>query len=151
MLVKGARPTCEYTETIFHPYFTRNKNKHNMPTKKTEKKALVKSDAKLVFPEPAVNTLKSVDDLHLFKCPNCGGVHFRHAGYLEVQMPYINTVDPQLKVEMHSEQVKVCVACKHCHIIRDAKIWDVTKYIDLAAWEKTEKEAHKATGPGGQC
>lgn len=31
------------------------------------------------------------------------------------------------------------------------QMYDVTDQIDLKAWEKTEKEAQAATGPGGQC
>jgi hypothetical protein len=28
---------------------------------------------------------------------------------------------------------------------------DITKLIDLKAWEKAEKDLHTSTGPGGQC
>lgn len=29
--------------------------------------------------------------------------------------------------------------------------YDVTDKIDMDAWDKAERELHRATGPGGQC
>jgi len=52
---------------------------------------------------------------------------------------------------MSPQQVMVCVKCKHSYIWVSEQMYDVTEHVDLNAWEKTEKEAHKATGPGGQC
>lgn len=45
----------------------------------------------------------------------------------------------------------ICVSCKRAFVWLNEQMYDVTDQVDLAAWEKTEKEAHKATGPGGQC
>lgn len=88
--------------------------------------------------------------LQLFKCPNCGGLHFRHAGYV---LPITPKIEEQVvKGELFTCCVYLCVKCKHSIVYgKDEKIHDITEYIDLNAWEKTEKEAHKATGPGGQC
>lgn len=89
-------------------------------------------------------------DIFLFKCTNCEATHFRHAGYMESMIPYIDPKEGP-KVSVDSKAVKVCVNCKHSFILHDQKFVDVTEKIDLKAWEKTEKEAYKATGPGGEC
>lgn len=117
--------------------------------KKKEEKKEVSKAVPVQFPISPAKVLDTPEELYLFTCPNCGGVHFRHAGYLEVQMPLLEPSGP--KVLMDSKPVKLCVKCKHAYISHEFKTWDVTKHIDLEAWEKTEVEAHKATGPGGQC
>lgn len=115
-----------------------------------EDKKEVAKQTKQLTPIP-VKVLEDSDDLRLFACPNCGKVHFRHAGYLEPQTVYANPDKDELKVMTDSKPVKLCVNCKHAYINVESITYDVTKFIDLNAWEKTEKEAHKATGPGGQC
>lgn len=90
------------------------------------------------------------DSLMLFKCTECEGMHFRHAGYMEAIIPYVNaSVEPSITCDSH--QVKICVNCKQCFIWVNGQAYDVTDQIDLKAWEKTEKEADKCTGPGGEC
>lgn len=89
-------------------------------------------------------------DIFVIKCPKCSGVHFRHAGYIEASIPFVSPKSGE-SLAVDSLPVKICVSCKSAHVIHQDKIIDVTKHIDLNAWEKTEKEAHKATGPGGQC
>lgn len=89
------------------------------------------------------------DMLQLFKCPNDGHMHFRHAGYVMPMMPF--TAKQENKVDVQALQVMVCVKCKHSYIAYDGKLHEVTALIDLNAWEKLEIEAHKATGPGGNC
>lgn len=93
--------------------------------------------------------LESIGDLFLFQCP-CGSVHFRHAGYVEGMMPYMRG-DVSKHVATDSHSVKICVKCKHAYIWINDQVYDITKFIDLEAWEKFEKVAHKATGPGGEC
>lgn len=90
------------------------------------------------------------DDLFMFKCAKCGHSHFRHAGYMQTFLPYLR---PGGKKEMvqESRQVMICVKCKSAYIWVSEQMYDVTDKVDLQAWEETEKEAHKATGPGGQC
>lgn len=87
----------------------------------------------------------------LHKCGNCGGIHFRHAGYVQVLLPFIRPGADGKRVEMHSEQVKLCVNCKHAFIWVSGQVYDVSEQIDVAAWERTEREAQRTTGPGGQC
>lgn len=92
------------------------------------------------------------DTFFMLECPGCKGVHFRHAGYVSQLVPIIEAGrGPMLPDQQHA--VNVCVACKRC-FVRDrvaAKTYDITDRIDLQAWDKTEREMHKATGPGGQC
>ena len=88
-------------------------------------------------------------DLFMVQC-ECGGVHFRHAGYIEMAMPYI-LADKTKKVTKDSYQVQVCVKCRKSYVWYDSQLYDVSDLVDLNAWEKAEKELHKATGPGGQC
>ena len=80
----------------------------------------------------------------------CGNTHFRHAGYIEIAIPFVEA-GGERKVTVSSQDVKVCTKCKKCYIWMDRQLYDVTDQIDLEAWEKTEVELHKATGPGGQC
>lgn len=96
-------------------------------------------------------TAKEVDDTKLFlmKC-TCGKEHFRHAGYMRVMMPYIESGGEQ-KMVNEPYQVMVCVACKRSTIWVNGQLYDVTDRIDLKAWEKLEVETQKATGPGGEC
>jgi len=89
-------------------------------------------------------------DIFVVKCPHCSGIHFRHAGYIEATIPFVSPKQGN-SLACDSLPVKLCVKCKHSMVIHSDKIIDVTEHIDLNAWEKTEKEAHKATGPGGQC
>jgi hypothetical protein len=89
------------------------------------------------------------NDLFLFKC-ECGGMHFRHAGYVEMMMPYIKA-NKEKNVTTDSYPVKVCVKCRKSYVWADSQMYEVTDQIDLEAWEKFEKEAHKATGAGGNC
>lgn len=97
------------------------------------------------------------ENLFLFKCPTkhedgkvCGHVHYRHAGYVKVMLPYLKPGNvKEMIVDNHS--VMVCVLCKHCYVWAGGQMYDVTKHIDLTAWEKLEKEMYRATGPGGDC
>ena len=94
--------------------------------------------------------LIDADQLYLFKCPGCDGVHFRHAGYLEALMPFVRS-DGDKKVEKDSYPVQVCTQCRQCYIWLNEQMYDVTELIDLEAWIKLEREMHEATGPGGEC
>lgn len=96
-----------------------------------------------------VTPKKPNEDVFFFKC-KCGGIHLRHAGYAKVMVPFIKAGGKK-EVAMQEERVMVCVACKKCYIWNGEQMYDVTDKIDLKAWEKTEREAHKATGPGGDC
>lgn len=88
--------------------------------------------------------------LFLLHCPNCDSIHFRHAGYVEVVVPYTEK-ENEVKTITASQPVKMCVECKHSFFQNDGRLYDVTNKIDLNAWETTEKMMHKVTGPGGQC
>lgn len=89
-------------------------------------------------------------DVFVIKCPSCGGIHFRHAGYIELVVPFVDAANGA-KVSDDSAPVKLCVKCKHSHIMHRGKIIDVTESIDLSAWETTEEEIHAIVGPGGNC
>jgi len=91
----------------------------------------------------------SPETLFFFTC-KCGGIHHRHAGYVSVLLPFFRPPDEK-RVNKDDRQVMVCVKCKKSYIWNNEQMYDVTDRIDLQAWEKTEKEAYKATGPGGQC
>lgn len=80
----------------------------------------------------------------------CNGVHFRHAGYIHTMLPFMRS-NQEKKVELQQYQVMVCVKCRASYVWVYDQLYDVSEHIDLEAWEKLEKEAHKATGPGGQC
>ena len=87
----------------------------------------------------------------ILKCPKCDNIHFRHAGYVETVLPYVEA-GGQSRVVNESHAVKVCTKCKHSYVsIGQEHMYDITSKIDLEAWEKAEKELHKATGHGGQC
>jgi len=90
------------------------------------------------------------DDLFIWKCPECSNIHFRHAGYVEMLLPYI-TGQKEKKVQADSYQVKICTKCKSCYVYMDSQMYDVTHLIDVKAWEETEKLCQKTTGPGGEC
>lgn len=90
------------------------------------------------------------ENVFFYACQKCGGKHFRHAGYMEVMLPFMRSGNEK-RVSMDSVPVKICVACKSAFVWFNEQAYDVTAQIDLTAWEKTEKEAHRATGPGGQC
>lgn len=99
-------------------------------------------------------------DLFLFKCPHvtktngkeekCGGIHYRHAGYVQVLLPYIEP--PQAKkMVRENNNVMVCVKCRRSYVWCSSQMYDVTDQIDLKAWEKMEIDIHDAIGPGGNC
>lgn len=89
-------------------------------------------------------------DVFFFKCPKCESIHFRHAGYVKNMMPYLKH-GGEKKVSVENLQVMVCVKCKGCYVWLFDQMYDVTDNIDLQAWERLEIEAHRATGPGGDC
>lgn len=102
------------------------------------------------------------DELILFKCiketgtgPNkkkCGNLHFRHAGYIELLVPFmLGGKKKKHEIQKQSLIVQVCTKCKACYIWHDNQMYDMTDKIDLEAWEKAEIELNKATGPGGEC
>lgn len=119
-----------------------------MPDKKNELISLGKDDDFSDKVKP--KKIKDISELFLFACPECENPHFRHAGYLETLLPYIRS-DKEKKVDKYDQQVMVCTKCKACYVWVNEQMYDVTEIIDLEAWEKTEKDLHKATGPGGQC
>lgn len=95
-------------------------------------------------------TAKPTDDsVFLFAC-TCGHKHFRHAGYMQVMAPFMRP-GGEKRMAMESQQVMVCVSCKKSFVWINEQMYDVTDQVDLEAWEKLEKEAQKATGPGGEC
>lgn len=89
----------------------------------------------------------NVKELQLFKCPNCGKTHFRHAGYVIPMLPYEDEGKP--KVSVSSVPVYLCVSCKHSYVNIKEFFHDVTEQVNFDAWEKSEKVAAKAVGPGG--
>jgi hypothetical protein len=68
-----------------------------------------------------------------------------------VNRPMATESGGEKKMTCEPHQVMVCVKCKKSTLWVNGQMYDVTERIDLKAWEKTEKEAHAATGPGGQC
>jgi hypothetical protein len=122
--------------------------------KSTAKKAPIKTEsAKELLADLvqmcAVKTLEDAD-AYFFRCPSCKGLHFRHAGYLQTLFPYASPKEG-MGVASDSKHVMVCVKCKSSYVAMDGKIINVTKHIDLEAWEEFEVEAERATGPGGEC
>ena len=98
-------------------------------------------------------TPKKITDpksMFMVQCPKCEGVHFRHAGYVQMAMPYI-TASKEKKVAQDSHQVMVCVKCREAYVWYDSQLYNITDLIDLEAWEKAEKELYDCTGPGGEC
>ncbi len=117
-----------------------------------EEEGIVKAGQEFPAHSPQEKFTKKLADADIFviKCPKCGAVHFRHAGYIEASIPFVSPKSGE-SLAVDSLPVKICVKCKSAHVIHGDKIIDVTEHIDLDAWEKAEKEAHLATGPGGQC
>jgi hypothetical protein len=103
------------------------------------------------FSEKAkAKVVEKADELYLFRCPECKNVHFRHAGYLEMLLPFIRA-DKKEGVDAQSYSVKICTNCRHSYIWYNEQMYDVTKLIDVEAWARTERELQLATGPGGDC
>jgi len=95
-------------------------------------------------------TPKPIDEkVFIFSCV-CGKSHFRHAGYIKTLLPYLKPGGAKSMVT-ENQSVMVCVACRKSYVWFDEQMYDVSDKIDLEAWEKAEKELHRATGPGGQC
>lgn len=79
----------------------------------------------------------------------CRGTHFRHAGYLQHLVPF--AAADGAKVAADPVQVMLCIKCKTAYSWIGGQVYDVSKHVDLQAWDRTEKDAYRATGPGGQC
>ena len=103
-----------------------------------------------------VQKLENLDDMFIFVCPGkyrrkmCGNSHFRHAGYMQFLVPWMKP-SGERKISNDSVQVMVCTRCKSAYVYMNDVFYDVTDKIDLKAWEKSEKQLQKATGPGGEC
>ena len=93
---------------------------------------------------------KPDEGLFFFKCAGCGGIHYRHAGYVEVFIPFLKAGGAKEMVK-DQRHVMVCVGCRRSYVWAGEQMYEVTDRIDLNAWEKSEVELHKATGPGGDC
>lgn len=114
-----------------------------------------KNELELVHPDrdgfkECVTPKKDTKGLFFFECSKCKGKHFRHAGYMKAMMPFLRA-NGEKKVSVDDYQVWVCVKCRSAYIWLGEQMYDVTSQIDIEAWQKFEKEAHKATGPGGNC
>jgi hypothetical protein len=90
------------------------------------------------------------ENIFFFKCSECSGSHFRHAGYVEILLPFLRA-GGEKRVGLDSLPVKICVSCKHSYVWINEQMYDVSDQIDVEAWEKTERELQKMTGPGGNC
>lgn len=91
---------------------------------------------------------------NLFLRCKCGKAHWRHAGYIGFLTPFASVnekTELTKKVALDREQVLICVSCKKAYCWINGQMYDVSSEIDLAAWEKTEADAYRATGPGGEC
>ncbi len=93
---------------------------------------------------------KNLKGMFFFECPQCKGKHFRHAGYMKSMMPFMRP-NGEKRVDVQDYQVMVCVKCRCAYIWMNEQMYDVTSQIDMVAWEKFEKEAQRAVGPGGNC
>jgi hypothetical protein len=93
---------------------------------------------------------KLPQDVFLFNCPECANVHFRHAGYVGIVLPFIRPGNEK-RIAKDDTQVMVCTKCKHSFIWVNEQMYDISDKIDLEAWQETEIELQRATGPGGQC
>lgn len=153
---------------------SRNKRKRNQQAKKKDPIVEITVGGEKIAPDHATDLvlkasigkafnekqkaqeIKDPNELFMFMCrkkhdgKECGNIHFRHAGYIETMAPFVNQ-DQKGEVVKASIQVMVCTVCKSCYVWVNQKMYDVTKHVDLNAWEKTEKEMEKATGPGGDC
>jgi hypothetical protein len=104
-------------------------------------------------------TAKEPDNkVFLYECQNdkCltpsgkRSIHFRHAGYVKNMLPYLKP-GGEKRVGLDNLSVMVCVKCRRSYVWIFDQMYDVTDRVDLEAWEKFEVEAHRATGPGGDC
>lgn len=111
---------------------------------------LVHPDAEGFSERVTPKEAKENEGVFFFKCKGCDGIHYRHAGYVKTMIPFMRT-GGEKRINLDSLNLNVCVKCRKCYVWINEQMYDVTDQIDLAAWEKFEKEAHKATGPGGQC
>jgi hypothetical protein len=96
-----------------------------------------------------VTPVKPPADVFFFKC-DCGSIHYRHAGYVKTMSPFMRQ-GGEKKVGIDKQMVMICVACKKSYAWINEQMYDLSAQIDVKAWEKTEKEMHAATGPGGEC
>ena len=101
------------------------------------------------YSQSEVTKKADVKELQLLKCPTCGAMHFRHAGYVLPLLPYEEK--QAAKVGGIAQPVYVCVKDRTSFIHYDSQIQIVSDFIDLEAWEKFEKKVNKAVGPGGNC
>ena len=88
--------------------------------------------------------------MHFMTCPKCKGVHYRHAGYVNIMLPYLKSGGDK-RVSLEEQRVLICVACHASFIWTNEQAYCMDEHIDVKAWEKSEKVVHEATGPGGQC
>ena len=113
------------------------------------KKEVTKDEMGVQLSQKNLVELADTEKLQLLRCPICGGMHFRHAGYMLPLLPFLEKGES--KVQVNQAPVYICINCKAGIIHVDGKIHDVSGFVDMSKWEQTEKLAYKMTGPGGQC
>lgn len=132
-----------------------NQKRFDLLLKEEAEQALqLSSEEHAINPFDPTGTVKDIDSAtldFLLACPKCGGYHSRHAGYFTTKSAYKNVDERAGSTFTTAVPVHICVKCKTPIASLGGVMYDVSKYVDLKAWEKTEKEAHAATGPGGQC
>ncbi len=101
---------------------------------------------KRIITKPAAES----EGVYLFMCEECGGYHFRHAGYIKTMIPFMRS-GGEKRVNVESVQVMVCVKCKSSYAWINEQMYNLSDKIDIEAWSKAEAELNKATGPGGEC
>ncbi|MBC8427539.1 MAG: hypothetical protein H8D97_01470 [Proteobacteria bacterium] len=97
-------------------------------------------------------TKEALENRATIQC-KCGHVHFRHGGYVKKVTPFVETKPNgnEAHVVKSSTEIWFCIKCKTPYSWEDDALWDWSDWIDFKDWEAFEKEAHEATGPGGQC
>lgn len=85
-----------------------------------------------------------------FKCKRCGGLHFRHAGYVHSLVPFMLSGGDK-RIDADPKQVMICVKCRAAFVWLNSQAYDMTDQIELEAWHWLEEDALRATGPGGEC
>jgi len=74
--------------------------------------------------------VKDPKELSLFQCPECGNVHFKHDGYVEVlvqqidYIPFVNEGKESIRNDSHP--VYVCASCGTFYVWINEQMWNVT-------------------------
>ena len=95
---------------------------------------------------------KDINELNMVRCPDCGNIHFRHAGNVLTHREFdYPSKRHEGEVDTNSHMVYVCIGCGKpwAKVLDD--LFDASKEIDVKKYDKVNKALQDETKTDANC